>query len=219
MATGVRTAARGNGISAVQEAQAATLYLALFLALLAFFLFLTSLATFDPARTVSVIESVEARFAEGLNPADGPQVLAPHFAGPAGMRIVADEAYMAAAADAFAALDVARDDAPRADGVAWHGLRVPAAALFVGNTAALTPAARAALAGAASAMTEAGDVSATRRMDIAVGGAGDLVRRRAAALAAETSRMTGPAPVAVRTVPDASSVSFVFYAAGRDGGR
>lgn len=215
MTADVRMEARGREQSAAQQAQAATLYLALFLALLAFFLFLNSLTSFDPARTVSVLDSVEAHFAHQRESVTGPQALTPHFAGPSGMRVVADTDFITAAIDAFAPLEAGREDVPLTEGAAWHGVRLPVETLFVGATAALAPAARTALTDVATAMrageAEGGD--ALRRVEMAVGGGDELALRRAVALAAAVTDVAGPEAVAVRTLPGRDVAEFVFYAA------
>ena len=224
MATGVQARMQEGGAEryagAAARPQAATLYLALFLALLAFFLFLTSISSFDPARAVSVIDSVEARFAEAVERQAGPERLTPQFTGPSGERIVADAGFTAAVSDIFGELVGQRATAADTDGVAWHGVRLDPADVFVRETAALNADARQALEAAASAMATATGAPAgralTRRIDIAVGGASDLALRRAVALASAITAVNGPQAVSLRTMPaDPSghdSVELVFYA-------
>ena len=222
MATGVQARMQEGGAEcyagAAARPQAVTLYLALFLALLAFFLFLTSISSFDPARAVSVIDSVEARFAEAVERQAGPERLTPQFTGPSGERIVADAGFTAAVSDIFAELVGQRDNAADTDGVAWHGVRLDPADVFVRETAALNADARRALEAAASAMATGAPAgrSLTRRIDIAVGGASDLALRRAVALASAITAVNGPQAVSLRTMPaDPSgrdSVELVFYA-------
>jgi len=180
--TGAQAHLQGNrlGMSpvAVARPQAATLYLALFLALLAFFLFLTSISSFDPARAVPVIDSVEAQFAEAMDAQAGPERSVPHFAGPAGQRIVADAGFTDSVTQAFAALTDERDVAAHVDGVAWHAVRLGPEAIFVRETAALSAQGRQAIEAAAAAMaTDSGSTRTTHRLDIAVGGPQDLALR------------------------------------------
>ena len=207
----------GGRASAAARPQAVTLYLALFLALLAFFLFLTSISSFDPARAVSVIDSIEARFAEAVEPQSGPERLTPHFAGPAGERIVADAGFTSTVSEIFADFEGQQTNAADTDGVVWHGVRLNPAALFLRDTAALSADGSKALNAAAAAMAVEvqGDGTRTRRIDIAVGGNTDLALRRAVALASVITAVNGPAAVCLRTMPDSAtvpgSVEFVFY--------
>lgn len=222
-----RMSARHAGEGAAEKPQAATLYLALFLALLAFFLFLTSISTFDPARAVSVIESVEARFAQATDGTPGPETVQPFFAGPATQRIVADAGFTAVVADAFA--EIAPDQGLSADvpGVVWHGARLSPDVMFIRNTAALSAAGREAVEAAASAMGQAGEFSggalsgsATgRRMDVAVGGDQVLALKRAVAIAALVAAQAGPEAVSLRTMPTSTDIELVFYAVETAGGR
>lgn len=214
MTTGAQAHIEGTSHSAAARPQAATLYLALFLALLAFFLFLTSISTFDPARAVSVIDSVEAQFAESVAAQAGPERITPHFAGPAGQHVVADAAFTSSVASAFEDLSGRREDAAVTDGVAWHGVRLDASALFVRDTAALSATGRQALEAAASAMVvqDASTGSADRRVDIAVGGESAVALRRAIALASVFTGVNGPEAVSLRTIDAANSVEMVFYA-------
>ncbi|MEO0961805.1 MAG: hypothetical protein AAFY01_05215 [Pseudomonadota bacterium] len=221
MTTGAQAHIEGTSHSAAARPQAATLYLALFLALLAFFLFLTSISTFDPARAVSVIESVEAQFAWAQEAQDGPERVTPHFAGPAGQHIVADAAFTSRVATAFEDLAGRRDELAVTDGVAWHGVRLDASVLFVRDTAALSATGRQALEAAASAMEvqDVGTGSATRRVDIAVGDEGAVALRRAVALASVFSEVAGPEVVSFRTIDPANTVEMVFYAVMGDATR
>lgn len=221
MTTGAQAHIEGTAHSAAARPQAATLYLALFLALLAFFLFLTSISTFDPARAVSVIESVEAQFAESVTAQAGPERLTPHFAGPAGQRIVADAAFTSRVATAFEDLAGRREDLAAIDGVAWHGVRLDASMLFVRDTAALSATGRQAVDAAAFAMAvqDAGTGSANRRVDIAVGGESAVALRRAVALASVFTGVNGPEAVNLRTIDAANTVEMVFYAVIGDAAR
>lgn|GEM_PF-6962116 len=203
--------------AAAERPQAATLYLALFLALLAFFLFLTSISTFDPARAVSVIESVEARFAETADRPVGPERSVPAFAGLSGERIVADAQYLAGIVAAFAAVPGTSEARDETLDLPWHGVRLSADDLFLGSTSALSAEGSLMLDNAAAAMArgESGAGTAQRRIDIAVAGDGDDTVRRAAAIAAVFTRVSGPQPVTMQVVPDATGradVELVFYA-------
>lgn len=196
----------------VARAPAATLYLALFLMLLAFFLFLTSISTFDPARSVSVLDSVEARFADGVAAQAGPERVSPPFAGPAGEAIVADAGFVSQVARALAPLENGADEAVGRDGVPWHGVRLSQDVLFVDATAAVSAQARQVIEAAAVALVDAGEQSTNRRVDIVVGGSDDLARRRAAVLAALVAGIAGPEAVSLRSAPQHSAVELVFYA-------
>lgn len=221
MTTGAQARIEGTSHSAAARPQAATLYLALFLALLAFFLFLTSISTFDPARAVSVIDSVEAQFAKAVKAQAGPERVIPHFAGPAGQHIVADAAFTSRVATAFEDLAGRREELAAMDGVAWHGVRLDASSLFVRDTAALSATGRQALEAAASAMAvqDAGRGSANRRVDIAVGGESAVALRRAVALASVFTGVNGPEAVSLRTIDAANTVEMVFYAVTGDAAR
>ncbi|MEP0070845.1 hypothetical protein [Pyruvatibacter sp.] len=221
MTTGAQAHIEGTSHSAAARPQAATLYLALFLALLAFFLFLTSISTFDPARAVSVIDSVEAQFARAVEAQAGPELVTPHFAGPAGQHIVADAAFTSRVATAFEDIAGRREDLAVTDGVAWHGVRLDASALFVRDTAALSATGRQALEAAASAMAvqDAGTGSANRRVDIAVGGERALALRRAVALASIFTGVNGPEAVSLRTIDATNTAEMVFYAVAGDTAR
>lgn len=219
MTTGAQAHIEGTAHSAAARPQAATLYLALFLALLAFFLFLTSISTFDPARAVSVIDSVEAQFAESVTAQAGPERITPHFAGPAGQRIVADAAFTSRVATAFKDLAGRRENLAAIDGVAWHGVRLDASALFVSDTAALSATGRQALDAAAFAMAVQDAGTANRRVDIAVGGESAVALRRAVALASVFTAVNGPEAVSLRTIDAANTVEMVFYAVTGDAAR
>lgn len=221
MTTGAQAHSEGTSHSAAARPPAATLYLALFLALLAFFLFLTSISTFDPARAVSVIDSVEAQFAEAAAAQAGPERVTPHFAGPAGQHIVADAAFTSSVASAFEDLAGLAEDQTATGGVAWHGVRLDASALFVRDTAALSATGFQALEAAAFAMVlqDAAAGSADRRVDIAVGGGDALALRRAVALASVFTGVNGPEAVSLRTIEAANSVEMVFYAVAGDATR
>jgi len=220
VATGAHAQMQGNrlGMSpvAVARPQAATLYLALFLALLAFFLFLTSISSFDPARAVTVIDSVEAQFAEAVDAQAGPERSVPHFAGPAGQRVVADAGFTDSVTEAFAALTGQQDMATHVDGAAWHAVRLDPEAIFVRETAALSAQGRQAIEAAAAAMAaDSGVADTTRRIDIAVGGPQGLALRRAVALASAVTSVNGPQSVSLRTMQQAAAtpgfVELVFY--------
>jgi len=224
--TGAQAHLQGNrlGMSpvAVARPQAATLYLALFLALLAFFLFLTSISSFDPARAVPVIDSVEAQFAEAMDAQAGPERSVPHFAGPAGQRIVADAGFTDSVTQAFAALTDERDVAAHVDGVAWHAVRLGPEAIFVRETAALSAQGRQAIEAAAAAMaTDSGSTRTTHRLDIAVGGPQDLALRQAVVLASAVTAVNGPKSVSLRTMQQdavaSGFVELVFYTVAGSG--
>jgi len=198
--------------------QTATLYLALFLALLAFFLFLTSLTSFDPSRSMAVIESVDARFSQALPVTAGPEIAQPPFVGPAGQAIVADARFTDAVAGSFASIVRGRDAAAMQAGVPWHGVRLDPRVLFVGETAALNADGRAALEAAAAAMAT-GANRTDHRIDIAVGGHDALALRRAAVLGAVIAAVNGPAGVSLRTEPQGSAIEFLFFTVQPAGGR
>lgn len=221
MATGAQAHMQDDGLGVgpvgAARPQAATLYLALFLALLAFFLFLTSISSFDPARAVTVIDSVEAQFAEAVSMPAGPERSVPYFAGPAGQRVVADAGFTDSVTEAFATLAGEQDKDTHVDGVAWHAVRFGSDVFFVRDTAALNARGRQAIEAAAAAMARDGaPAGQTRRVDIAVGGPRGLSLRRAIALASAVTAVNGPQSVSLRTIPDVSQtqgvVELVFYA-------
>jgi len=193
---------------------AATLYLALFLMLLAFFLFLTSISSFDPARAAAVMTSVDAHFADAGAQTLGAETIVPHFAGAGSETIAADQAFIDQVAGALAPLPAAAADAGLPAGAPWHGVRLAPDDLFVGRSAALTAAGRQALEAASAAMHRdaASSAGAARRVDIAVGGSDALAVRRAAVLAAVFTTVNGPRPVSMRTLPGTAAIDLVFYA-------
>ncbi len=194
------------GSPRADTSRAVSLYLALFLALLAFFILLTALSTFDPARTVPVIEAIEARFSTVMGPRSDTPVAAPDVAGPGGETLAEDAAFLQSVSGSFEGLAA---EAVPANGLV-RGMRFDPAALFVGKSAALNGMARAALEGAAYSMTVP-PAGLVRRLDIAVGGQDDLSLRRAAAIASTVSLITGAPKVSVRMIPGREGIELTYF--------
>lgn len=198
------------------ETRAATLYLALFLALLVIFIFLVSRTTFDPARSVAVIEGVEAQFA-ARGSAQSPDVLpSPAVFGAAPAGLVADARIGEGLAAVMAELGLPASTQPVAGHA--HLAAVAPSVLFIRNTAAFTAAGDRAVAALGALLAGSGP-GTVRRIDLDVGGAPVLAMRRAAVLGAALAAAAGPQAVTVRAGGGTAVLLTVYATPAGEAGR
>ena len=201
------------------EALAATLYLALFLVLLVVFIFLVSRTTFDPARSIAVIEGVEAQFAMSGTSAMPDAISMPVVPGAGREGLVADAGLAPGLA---AVLDILETEVVghRVDGPV-HVAAISLDAVFIRETAAFSAAGRRAVDALGQILTDPSP-DTVRRLDAAVVGAYPLSIMRAAALGAALAALAGPEAVSVRAQPETGAgngrLQLVLHATSPDAG-
>lgn len=212
MATGAQAWAVANRRGAATRT--AALYLALFLALLVFFIFLLSRTSFDPARSVAVIEGVEARFSAVAGAALADARPQPAVFGAARAGLVPDAGLAAGLVAALSGLE--GGGALAETGGPVQVARIAPSALFLGESSAFTAAGREAMA-ALARLIGAPAPGTRRALSVRLSAPGELALQRAGSLGALVAAIAGPDAVSVLAQDGPPALEIDLYAVAADG--